>query len=188
MNWRTSLVAACMALTVVHGAGAADPQWTYRYADLQFGRFETRLTVSEAVQPTGLAERYVARALPTGRQVLEYAPYALSSGEPPGSWPMPSGYPTYATPYLEWRYTVKPGGWESVTVPAGTFKAFRVTVTGERGKDPDPYWWPKQAMRFEQTFWYSPEAKRYVKSIHRAWNMNNADFAHDLVELVDVRP
>lgn len=181
-------LAVLVLLSIMLQARAADPQWTYRYADLQFGRHEARLTVSEAVPSVAISERYVTRALPAGRLVLEYSPFALATGEPPATWPAPAGYPTYATPYLEWRCTVKAGGWESVTVPAGTFKAFRVTVTGERGKDPDPLWWAKQAMRFEQTFWYAPEAKRYVKSVHRAWNMSNAEFAHELVELIEYRP
>ena len=175
-------------LSILVPAHAADPQWTYRYADLQFGRHQAKLVIGEPVPAEAGPGRYALRPLEAGRQVLEYLPFALANGTPPPSWPAPSGYPTYATPYLEWNYRVTPSGWEEITVPAGRFKAFRVTISGERGKDPDPFWWPKQAMRFEQTFWYSPEAKRYVKSVHRAWNMNNADFSHDLVELLEYRP
>lgn len=167
---------------------ATAESWQYRYADQQFGRHAAIVALSEAIPSAPLEGRYTARSIAAGRAILEYVPYALAGGEAPPSWPVPSGYPTYATPYLEWRYVVKPVGWESVTVPAGSFKAYKVTVTGERGKDPDPFWWPKQAMRFEQTFWYSPETKRYVKSVHRAWNMNNAEFSHELVELIEYAP
>lgn len=180
-------IAVLAAILALVSESALGQTWTYEYADLQFGRHTARFVMNEA-PPAEVSGRYSARALDAGRQVLEYLPFALASSAPPAAWPAPSGYPTYATPYLEWRYTVKAVGWEDVTVPAGRFKALRVTVTGERGKDPDPFWWPKQAMRFEQTFWYAPDTRRYVKYIHRAWNMNNADFAHERVELQDYRP
>lgn len=195
-----------LACALLPAAGLAQ-NWTYRYADQQFGRHRFDFTisadlaagnpVSESLAVAGgppitqvidkQSGAYLGRTLGGARSLLEYLPYALAEGEP-AAWPQPAGYPTYATPYLEWRYTVKAEGWETVTVPGGTFKALRVAVAGERGKDPDPMWWPKQAMRFRQTFWYSPEVKRYVKMQHTAWSMDGAPFASELVELLGHRP
>jgi hypothetical protein len=178
---RLALALACGFFS----AAALAQSWNYRYADQQFGRHNYFFEVNEA--PARGDGRIFGRSLPGGKSVLEYLPYALAEGEP-AAWPQPYDYPTYATPYIEWKYTVKPEGWETVTVPGGTFKALRVTVSGERGKDPDPVWWPKQAMRFKQTFWYAPEAKRYVKMQHVAWSMDGAPFANELVELHSYRP
>lgn len=54
--------------------------------------------------------------------------------------------------------TVEVIGWEDIQVPAGTFRALRIATDGtvrrlgaERGA------------RFESTFWYVPEVKRWVK-------------------------
>jgi len=181
--------------------------WKYSYADLQYSRFKFTFSVNapgaggDTVNETFAVDggpataltvdarsgKYLSRPLGSSRALLEYLPYALAGGEPPAAWPVPSGYPTYSTPYLEWSYTTKVVGWESVTVPAGTFRALRVEIEGNRGKDPDPYWWPKQAARFQHTFWYAPEAKRYVKSHHRAWAMTSAQFADEAVELLEHR-
>jgi hypothetical protein len=180
----------------------APAQWKYAYADQQYGRYKATFTVSFAVGgesfsldggaavASGADPRsgtYLVRQLGASKTLLEYLPYALAEGAPPASWPAPSGYPTYATPYLEWTYTVKAAGWENVTVPAGTFRALKVEVEGTRGKDPDPNWWPKQAMRFAHTIWYAPEARRYVKARHRAWSMTDSAFADDAVELLELK-
>jgi hypothetical protein len=167
-------------------AGALAQSWTYSYTDLQYGRHKTKFT--EGPSTTGDTGRYLSRDMGASKMLLEYLPFALQGGEPPATWPTPSGYPVYATPYLEWKYAVRAGGWESVTVPAGTFRALRVDVEGNRGKDPDPFWWPKQAMRFQHTIWYAPEAKRYVKARHLAWSMTGAPFADDAIELLEFRP
>ena len=58
-------------------------------------------------------------------------------------------------------------------------KALKVEVEGNRGKDPDPFWWPKQAMRFVHTIWYAPGVGRYVKARHQAWAMTGNLFADD---------
>ena len=187
MNRVARLAAGLLALG--HAACAQAQSWTYSYADLQYGRHKATYTVradaaAEAAKGTGA---YLLRDLGASKTGLEYFPFALARGEPPAAWPTPSGYPVYSTPFLEWKYTVKVGGWEEVKVPAGTFRALRVEVEGSRGKDPDPFWWPKQAARFQHTIWYAPEAQRYVKSRHRAWAMTDSLFADDAIELVELR-
>jgi hypothetical protein len=168
---------------------AADAQtWKYSYADQQYGRHKFTFEARADPADDRSSGKYASRMLGGSKTLLEYLPYALASGEPPAAWPAPSGYPTYATPYIEWKYAVKVVGWETVTVPAGTFRALRIEVEGNRGKDPDPFWWPKQAARFQHSIWYAPEAKRYVKARHQAWSMTASLFADDLVELLEIRP
>ncbi len=179
-----TLACAAQAQAPATGAGT----WKYSYADQQYGRHRTTFSVrSNGEDADGRSGKYLVRSLEGGKMLPEYFPHALADGAPPATWPVPSGYPTYATPYLEWTYTVKAVGWESVTVPAGTFRALRVEIEGNRGKDPDPFWWPKQAARFVHTVWYAPEAKRYVKARHQAWSMTSSLFADDAVDLLEVR-
>jgi hypothetical protein len=184
---RAGIAAVLFAFSVA--ALAQTQSWTYGYADLQYGRHKFTFTVraDPAAEAATRSGAYLARELGGVKMALEYMPYALAGGEPPASWPVPYGYPVYSTPYLEWKYAVRAGGWESVTVPAGTFRALRVEVEGNRGKDPDPFWWPKQAARFQHTIWYAPEAKRYVKARHQAWSMTGAPFADDAIELLEIR-
>lgn len=161
--------------------------WTYEYADLQYGRHRTTFVISRGDPSDAEESRYVVRPMGAGKMLPEYLPRALQGGAAPAAWPTPSGYPTYATPYLEWSYTVKAMDWENVTVPAGTFRALKVEIQGTRGKDPDPFWWPKQAMRFVHTIWYAPDAGRYIKARHRAWAMTDNLFADDVVELIEAK-
>lgn len=62
-----------------------------------------------------------------------------------------------------WRYTrnVQVVGWEDVTVPAGTFRALKIDVTGQYvrlhdGRPGSDRW----------VFWYVPETKRWAKSFY----------------------
>jgi len=198
-------LATLLLAVLAQAASAQAPvagSWKYSYVDQQYGRYKATFTVRIAADNESFsldggtaaastvdprAGTYLVRQLGASKALLEYLPYALADGAPPGAWPAPSGYPTYATPYLEWTYQVKAGGWESVTVPAGTFRALKVEVEGNRGQDPDPIWWPKQAMRFVHTIWYVPEAKRYVKAHHKAWSMTSSPFADDAVELLELK-
>jgi hypothetical protein len=54
--------------------------------------------------------------------------------------------------------TVKVVGWETVEVPAGTFRAIRVVAEGlVQPMDGSNAW------RQQTTYWYSPEVRRWVK-------------------------
>ena len=201
------MVRALFAVLLAFVGTAQAAGWKYGYADLQYGRFKFVISIqgtkgidamNEAVTVEGAggtqraidprSGAYVSQLLGGSRMLLEYLPYALAGGAPPAAWPTPSGYPTYSTPYIEWTYAVRQGAWEEIKTPAGSFKALRIEVEGNRGKDPDPFWWPKQAMRFVHTIWYAPEAGRYVKLHHRAWSMTGAQFADESVELLEFRP
>ncbi len=58
--------------------------------------------------------------------------------------------------------TVKVVGWEEVVVPAGKFRALRLEAEGSSQRLDTG---GRSRGRARNTFWYAPEAKRWVKSI-----------------------
>lgn len=70
---------------------------------------------------------------------------------------------------------------ESVTVPAGTFQAFRLESKGELGgHSPSNTFYAGQVTT---TYWYAPDARAVVKSIH-----HNPYQGTTTVQLVDWKP
>jgi hypothetical protein len=136
------------------------------------------------------ASRFVLRSLAGGKTLIEFSPYAQpgTDGGPLPQWPPPTGYPTSYASYLEWTVSVRAVGWESIRVPAGTFRALRVEVAGTRGSDPEIPWQAKQAGRFHYSAWYAPEVRRYVKLRHQSWAMTASPFGDEIVELLSYRP
>lgn len=72
-------------------------------------------------------------------------------------------------------------GWESVTVPAGTFMALKIELTG---------WYVGQNMsgfpldgRIEDTLWYAPEVHNVVRSEYRD-TAGGATYSHEIYELM----
>lgn len=51
-------------------------------------------------------------------------------------------------------------GWETVTVPAGSFRALRVEHRGTYAATDNTYHW---SGRIRETYWYAPKAQRVVK-------------------------
>jgi hypothetical protein len=105
----------------------------------------------------------------------------------------------FPTPDLEprfgqWYSEARMVGQETVTVPAGTFKAYKVEVwssrnstsldilgaargTLGRGDRMEP-------TRVQYLIWYAPEAKRYVRMERRVTSAANTESDKDLFELV----
>lgn len=53
---------------------------------------------------------------------------------------------------------------ESVTVPAGTFQAYKiVAATKWASENTDSFGRPRAQGAYDQTYWYAPEVNRYVK-------------------------
>jgi hypothetical protein len=69
--------------------------------------------------------------------------------EPGKSWSFPNNGANFA-----FTWDVKADGWESVTVPAGTFKALKLTMTRSGGRGSG-----------SEALWYAPEAKGFVKRV-----------------------
>jgi hypothetical protein len=105
-----------------------------------------------------------------GRAVVQFTP------APRIDWPLAVGRQSTVTgkftalhgdPYdADLRWVVE--AYEDITVPAGTFKAFRIayTVTPRRTTDFGPRWgWAgAPPVGWNYRFWYAPEARQIVKS------------------------
>ena len=71
-------------------------------------------------------------------------------------------------------------GYESVTVPAGTFQALKIVMTGPyRGRNPEFNW----LGRIEDTLWYSPIVRNAVRYEYRD-TVGTGTHNHEIHELV----
>jgi hypothetical protein len=79
-------------------------------------------------------------------------------------------------------------GIESVTVPAGTFDAFRVDCDGtwQRVFDITPTTGVKG--RFEERLWYSPKVGHYVKFTYISYRPEGGAYTREQTELVEFVP
>ncbi|MFM2084557.1 MAG: hypothetical protein RLY95_1375 [Pseudomonadota bacterium] len=64
----------------------------------------------------------------------------------------------------EIKQTAKVKGWETITVPAGRFRAMRVEHDGRYSKTENGSSW---GGRIQEVFWYSPIARRIVANEYR---------------------
>lgn len=188
-------------------AGLPAPGAIYRYvwADRQYGRRQQEFRVRIAgVDGASIAESFsvdggppvavqvqadmpffLGRLLGEGRSLLEFAPYLQA----PESGALAlradvAGYPDQGV--TPWSIVVQPQGWESISVPAGNFRAQRVDVRGDRsfgGIAPSSM--SIIPRRFEYSAWYAPEIGRYVKLRHRTWNISFSQIGDEQVELLE---
>jgi hypothetical protein len=74
-------------------------------------------------------------------------------------------------------------GWDSVSVPAGSFKALRVELNSSRSVSAGSAAQAAPA-RIRYVLWYSPDAKRTVKHIRTVQTADGTKLAEDTYELV----
>lgn len=197
---------AAAAAAAASGMPAGGTTWTYGFVDRQYSRRQTDfavhamrvdgLNVQEAVSGTAAApghrmvnageSRMFVQPLDGGAVVVEFSPYLLaaSGGKAPADLPQKTGYPA-GEGLPGWIETVRVLEWESVTVPAGTFRALRVQIDGRRERSPFS---PRVPMNFRVSTWYAPEVGRYVRMEHQQWLSANNQYAHETVELLSYRP
>jgi len=195
------------------GLPAAGTSWTYGFVERVYGRQEVDITVRALrVDGTVVEEQVTSNApgakdtrrvvdagesrffdfpLDSDNDLIEMSPYLLAAGdgEAPGDVPDPQGYPRGGAGYPDFIATVTPHGWEQVTVPAGTFRALRVTVAGRRSTNFHTR--ASATGKFEMTIWYAPEVKRFVKMVQKIWSADAYKHvldAEDVVELRSYRP
>lgn len=203
--------ATASASAAVPGMPAEGTVWTYSFLERIWSRRQIEVTVravrvdgalvEEAVTASGAKDlrrvvnarevRFVETALSSSMSVVESAPYlvAANGGQPPGSVPQIHGYPVGAAALPGWTTTAQIQGWDRVTVPAGTFRALRVQVSGKRsapigGRN-------SFAGRFEMSVWYAPEVKRIVRQEQRIWTADAVSptlAADEILELISYRP
>jgi hypothetical protein len=63
---------------------------------------------------------------------------------------------------MAWEGTVQVLGWETIEVPAGTYRALRVDVTGSFGSGAET-----RRAQLRQSFWWVVEVRRWVR--HDLW-------------------
>ena len=112
---------------------------------------------------------FIGRVLDGGQSLLEFAPYFPTDKPPDPQAALPSlAYPGgQSTVTGPWALELSCGGWEQVSVPAGSYRAMRVHIRGTR---PRFGMIAVSALRFEYTAWYAPEVRRYVKFQHESWS------------------
>ncbi len=179
--------------------------WNYRYEDTLYRNvhvFNVRLAAAsgslfnEAFEvenrggDSALVDAnipsFTNRTLGAGRKLIELAPYVLDGGAP-SRWPnaaiTPAGYPLDGgeEPFKTRVVRIVE---DNVTVPAGSFKALRVEVSGERDIRGIPASVQLATARFQYTVWYAKDVHRYVMARHQQWNRSGSEISNELIQLV----
>ena len=121
-----------------------------------------------------------------GYYYVEFNPFLqVFGGLEPGivwkSLSVPIENPYFADWYSHGRVV----GWDSVSVPAGTFKALRVELESSRQAKTNTAIPEPRRVRF--VIWYAPDAKRTVKHVRTVWSPSGAKLDEDTYELVKYR-
>lgn len=119
---------------------------------------------------------------------MEFSPYFgafadLAHQESLGSLPTPD----YDPQWRDWQSKAEVVGRESVSVPAGTFDAFKVEVWSNRRQTGSAATLQVEPVRVRYTIWYAPQVKRYVRMQRTVVSANNSEMEKDLFELVGHR-
>jgi hypothetical protein len=195
------------------GLPAAGTTWVYGFNQRIFSRGQVDLTVrvlrvsdtivEEAVTANAPGAKDVRRVVEARQSqfveypispsdaVTELAPYLLaaSGGKVPADIGNPGGYPIGSPGLPSWLARATVLGWEQVTVPAGTFRALRVRVTGQRSAPIGGR--TAFAGRFEMSAWYAPDVNRVVRQEHRVWTADGISpvlAVDEVLELTSYRP
>jgi len=119
-----------------------------------------------------------------GYYFVEFNPFLQAFGalQPGTTWKSlatPIEDPFFSNWYSEGRVI----GWDSVSVPAGSFKALRVELNSNRTASASSAAQTAPA-RIRYVVWYSPDAKRTVKHVRTVLTMDGTKVAEDTYELV----
>jgi hypothetical protein len=207
--------AAVAAAKTSPGAAVLAPgmTWTYRWRDRTYDRdrvFSVRTTavdnsnVTEVFSSGADQQTFVANPKEIGFQTrrisgdpfVELSPYLLARVPAP-AMPLPQTPRGYAAAGdgNDWSVKVQRVRREEVTVPAGRFDAYRVTVTGENAllafayqSGPSSAGNDYRVMRFEYDAWYAPEISRYVQIRHKTYGRQGKDLGDEWVQLTKFQP
>jgi hypothetical protein len=119
-----------------------------------------------------------------GYYVVEFNPFlqALGTLQPGTTWKSlvtPIEDPFFSNWYSEGRVI----GWDSVSVPAGTFNALRVELNSTRNASAGSAAQAAPA-RIHYVIWYGPDAKRIVKHVRTVLTIGGTKLAEDTYELM----
>lgn len=204
----SAIVASAKTSAPHTGIPAAGSQWAYGLSDRLYGRpsidVMVRVTrvdgssIDESVISRGAGQGetqrtvsagtagFLPHSLADGAELMEFAPYLLAaSGTGASAVPVTAaGYPV-GTGFPEWIARAGSQVWEQVSVPAGTFRALRVEISGRRARVPSD---PNVSRNFEFRVWYAPEVQRYVRLEQKEWSIPGRQLSHNVVELVKFSP
>jgi hypothetical protein len=119
-----------------------------------------------------------------GYYFVEFNPFLQAFGalQPGTTWKSlvtPIEDPFFPNWYSQGRVI----GWDSVSVPAGSFKALRVELNSNRNASASSAAQSAPA-RIRYVIWYSPDAKRTVKHVRTVLTTDGTKLAEDTYELV----
>ncbi|MDD5295849.1 MAG: hypothetical protein PHU46_02950 [Rhodocyclaceae bacterium] len=104
---------------------------------------------------------------------------------PGKTWSFKYDYHPQAIFDLSIEQSAEVTGWESVTVPAGTFRTLKVMHRGRYLATYGLFYnWPGYIL---ETYWYAPEVKRVVRMEYQDSQYGGAMYDHWLDELVDYK-
>jgi len=122
-----------------------------------------------------------------GFYLLEFNPFLEAFGglqNAPASLKVPA-MPAENPLQADWYGQGRIRGYESVTVPAGTFKSLKVEIDSNRR--PTEGIRSREPVRTVLTLWYAPEVKRIVKMLRVVMSEEGAHLDEDTYELLRYR-
>lgn len=120
-----------------------------------------------------------------GYYFVEFNPFLQAFGalQPDTTWKSLTA-PVDNTSYTSWYTQGRVVGWESVSVPAGSFKALRVEVNSSRAARANS---AQEPQRIQYVAWYASDAKRTVKHVRTVYTSSGSKLDEETYELVKYR-
>lgn len=168
------LLPACIAPAVAAEEAIVRPQvgagdaWTYRQTSLitqRANEFVYRVDAVSADRIKVSSDGYSETYTPDWNLLESSAGFKIKPHEGYFDFPLEPGktYPfkaerSVAKTHMTWQGTVKVAGWETLQVPAGSFRVLRVDISGSRGSGP-----PARRAQLQLSYWWSPETPRWLR-------------------------
>jgi len=172
------------------------PARTYTHRVTAVSASEVAQTISVSPSPDGSNvqrvfkpdTRFVEWRGP-GFYLLEFNPFLDAFGvlERPATVTELPAMPPENPMYGNWTSRARVRGTESVTVPAGTFKALKVDIDSTRAPIESAGGQSREPIRTVLTLWYAPDVKRIVKMVRLVLTPEGSHLDEDTYELVGYR-
>jgi len=215
---QASVPGTALAASVPPGYPMPGTVWVYRFTERAYSRRTTDVTVradrvdrdliDESVFVVGSGAEVTRRTIQTKEArfltyklgsesaVMELAPYlvAANDGQGPADPVNAVGYPVggqiFAGERGGFKTRARAHDWEEVTVPAGTYRALRYVLDGDRegGTAGTSFVRSGSTTRFAMSVWYAPDIQRIVKLEHKTWTNSATPYSEDTMELLEYRP
>ena len=98
-----------------------------------------------------------------------------------------SATPDWESQWSNWYSRFKRLGQESVSVPAGTYNAYKVEVWSNRHASGTQTMRASEPVTVHYLVWYAPEVKRYIKMQRRVVSATNNELENEVFEMVAQR-